>query len=211
MLISISGTQGSGKTTILNEIKRLGYGVIERKTSRSILADWNITLNEVYSNRELSIKFQDELLVRKQADELDAITTSKQLWFTERSYADLFAYTLITNGWANQCGDWLNTYYESCKEANKKYNMIFFINPFDSTTNSEDDGVRGINKHYSQLVDNTIQNTLANMSFDPLTLKYNVDIRNVDSQYIDERVRMILRLSHDLWIEKTVPAPTNRQ
>src|SRR5271170_4203684 len=119
MLISISGSQGSGKTTILNEIKKLGYSVIERKTSRSILSEWNVTLDQVYGDRLLSEQFQNELLSRKQADERDAVN-DRDLHFTERSYADVFAYTLITNGWANKQSAWIDQYFIDCRKAQKK-------------------------------------------------------------------------------------------
>lgn len=206
MLISISGTQGSGKTTILNEIKRLGYNVIERKTSRSILADWAVTLDQVYNDRELSIKFQNELLARKMADELDAIS-SEQLWFTERSYADVFAYALITNGWANGASDWLDQYYLECKSANKMYGTVFFVKPFQLDQNQEADGVRGINKHYGRLVDTTIYNTLQRMSYDEAHFRSNFELKEIESPHIEERVRLILRVSHDLWLDKAITKP----
>jgi len=44
MLIAISGSQGCGKSTVLKELKDRGYNVTERKTARSILNDWGVTL-----------------------------------------------------------------------------------------------------------------------------------------------------------------------
>ena len=77
MLIAISGSQGSGKTTTLNVLASKGFSTVNRKTSRSILTDWNVSLHEVNSNPELSVKFQYELIKRKQADEAFAINTEE--------------------------------------------------------------------------------------------------------------------------------------
>ena len=47
MLIAISGSQGSGKSTILKRLEAENFRTINRKTSRSILKDWDVTLEEV--------------------------------------------------------------------------------------------------------------------------------------------------------------------
>ena len=69
MLVAICGSQGSGKSTTLEEIKKLGFNVVERKTSRSILEDWDVTLEQVNNDQELTYKFQDEITKRKLEDE----------------------------------------------------------------------------------------------------------------------------------------------
>ena len=107
MLIAISGSQGSGKSTTLAAIKERGYNTIERKTSRSILEEWDVTLQEVNNNPKLTIKFQNEITKRKYADELSA-AMSDELWFTERTHSDLFTYALVSLGKYNQYSDWLN-------------------------------------------------------------------------------------------------------
>lgn len=199
MLISISGAQGSGKTTILQEIERLGYNVIGRKTSRSILTEWNKTLDDVYADNNLMLKFQDELILRKEKDEAPAIA-STQMWFTERSYADVFAYTLIVLGKNNKNSDWLNAYYDHCQLLNSQYGLIFYVKQFDTNKNAEDDGVRGINKYYSKLVDRTILTTLNNMAWNQNTFHHNFDIKIIETPKIDDRVVTILRNSHDIWL-----------
>src|ERR1700722_16150455 len=100
MLVALSGAQGSGKTTVLNGLKTLGYNVIERKTARSVLADWNVSLEQVYADQDLCQKFHDELLIRKQDDEKESYI-SEDLRFTERSFADLFTYALFSLGHFN--------------------------------------------------------------------------------------------------------------
>ena len=53
MLVAVSGSQGSGKSTILAEIKKLGFRTVERKTSRSILTDWVVKIrNEIVTHNQ---------------------------------------------------------------------------------------------------------------------------------------------------------------
>lgn len=153
MLIAISGSQGSGKSTILSKIKELGYNTIERKTSRSILADWGITLQDVNNDPKLTTKFQDEITKRKFDDEIDAIQ-SNELWFTERTHADLFTYALVTLGKDNQFSDWLNQYYTTCMNHNQGYAGVYYLRA--GHFNIEHDGTRGSNMHYSRMVDLTM-------------------------------------------------------
>ena len=79
MLFAISGSQGSGKTTVINELKNRGFPVVERKTSRSILEEWGVTLSDVNNDRPLTVKFQDEILKRKREDEHEAVNDTSRI------------------------------------------------------------------------------------------------------------------------------------
>lgn len=146
-LIAVTGPQGSGKSTVLSQ---LPYHVIARKTSRSILADWGVTLAQVNNDRALTIKFQDEILSRKQADEREA-TNQYDVVFTERSYIDLFVYSLVALGKDNEYSTWLDEYYHRCMEAQKVYTDVIYVQGGHFTP--VDDGVRAINQHYAEMVD----------------------------------------------------------
>ena len=183
MLIGVSSAQGAGKTTLLNELKKLGHVVVERKTSRSILSDWNITLDEVNRNPDLTKRFQDEIILRKFNDELQYTEQygSDTLIFTERTYADLMTYTTAAIGGLNEHSEWLNQYYEQCKTYQMSYDYVFYIQS--GLFPIEHDGVRGSNVHYGKMVD--------------LLLKYELDKMNnnfleiVDKE-LDKRVQFIL-------------------
>lgn len=153
MLVAISGSQGSGKSTILHKIKELGFNIIERKTSRSILSDWGVTLQEVNNNHELTVKFQEEITNRKFDDERQAIV-SQDLWFTERTHADLFTYALVSLGKDNSYSEWLNEYYHTCMRLNQEYAGVYYLRA--GMFNIEHDGTRGSNMHYSRMVDLTM-------------------------------------------------------
>ncbi len=150
MLIAISGSQSAGKTTTLLKIKELGFPVIERKTSRSILSEWGITLSDISTNPELAIEFQQEILKRKYNDELEAVN-SDEIYFGERTYGDLFTYNLLSLGSNNNYSDFINEYYKQCIKYQQQYYSVFYLKAGHFVP--EKDGVRGFNVHYSRLAD----------------------------------------------------------
>lgn len=166
MLASIAGSQGTGKSTLLAAMADL-YPQISRKTSRSILSDWGVTLSEVNNNRELTIKFQNEILKRKLEDEAAAVASDK--WhLTERTYADLFTYALVAIGKDNEYSDFIDEYYLKCVEAQKTYGHVFYLTAGHFTP--VNDGVRGANKHYSRMVDKVMLDYTTGMSSDLTTI-----------------------------------------
>ncbi len=187
MLISIAGPQGSGKSTVLDKIKSLGHNVIERKTSRSILTDWDVTLDQVNTDEELTRKFQYEIIMRKYEDDLMGIE-SDDVWFTERTFADAFVFALINLGKLNNNNLWVNEYFFQCQKYQKIYDTVFYINggKFDVVF----DGVRGANKHYSTLVNLSMDHYIHKMT---ATDKLHV----IDVTNVDERVSCILGLVHN--------------
>lgn len=157
-LIAVSGSQGTGKSTLIDALK---YPSITRKTSRSILSDWGVTLSQVNNDRDLTVRFQDEILTRKLEDEAAAVQSDQQ-FITERTYADLFVYALVAIGKDNEYSDWLDGYYERCKEAQRSYSRVFYLTA--GHFKPVNDGVRAINEHYSRMVDLTMYEYTCRMS-----------------------------------------------
>jgi len=151
MLIGLTGPQGGGKSTIVENLEHMGYPIVKRKTARSILGEWNLTLHDVNNDFELSRKFQEEVIKRKHADEMEAIEDPNRVWFIERTFVDVFVYTLVNFGKNNEYDTWLNEYYDRCCEYQKFYAGVGYIHG--GLFPIRDDGVRGINKHYGNMVD----------------------------------------------------------
>ncbi len=191
MLVAISGSQGSGKSTILHKIGEMGFETIERKTSRSILADWNVTLQEVNNNDELTIKFQDEITDRKFQDEQAAMLDPSRVYFTERTHADLFTYALVSLGKDNKHSEWLEAYYTKCMELNQWYSAVYYLRA--GHFNIEHDGTRGSNMHYSRMVDLTMLDITQQMVH---TSKLTV----VETPDLTQRVNIITMQSK--WVRK---------
>lgn len=183
MLYAISGAQGCGKSTLLAALEDQGYKVVSRKTSRSILKDWDMTLDEINADPELALKFQYEVLSRKAHDEYEAIH-SDEVWLTERTYMDLFVYALVNLGKHNEYSTWIDAYYDKCLENQQHYDGIFYIRS--GLFKVAHDGVRGSNQHYSKMVDLAMEHyTLNSMSA--------LDIHTVDVADLGRRVDFIGR------------------
>jgi predicted ATPase len=156
MLIGISSSQGAGKSTVISKLDELGYSTVKRKTSRSILSDWNITLDQVNSDPVLAMKFQEEILQRKYEDDTMTLNTAQlvscnPIVFSERTFLDLFCYALVALGSTNSCSDWLDDYYRKCMKAQQIYDKVYYLTA--GHFKPEHDGVRGSNSHYSRMVD----------------------------------------------------------
>jgi predicted ATPase len=181
MLVAISGSQGSGKTTVLNKLEQQGAQTIARKTSRSILTEWGVTLHQVNNDHDLTIKFQEEIIKRKYEDEQNA-KYDTGVWYTERTFADLFTYSLISLGKDNEYSDWLNGYYMRCMFYQQSYWKVFLLPA--GYFAPEHDGVRGSNVHYSNMVDITLQEYTKRMT-------HPSKLSTITTPVLDERIAVI--------------------
>jgi predicted ATPase len=189
MLVAIAGAQGSGKSTVLKELAERGYNVVQRKTARSILNDYpGKSLDDIYAIPELAMEWQTKILQRKIDDEYDALM-SHQLWFTERTYADLVTYAVMAVGKNNAYNADLNHYYDMCKARNQSYLHTFYLRA--GLFAPVADGVRGINKHYSRMIDLTMFDATCEMLDD-------AHLTVIETAGVANRVQMVL--------DKSIPA-----
>lgn len=157
MIITLSGSQGQGKSTVLNSLENSGYGVIPNKTARSILTEWGKSLEEVYSDKPLTVTFHEEII--KRHEELcSPHYTTEDLMFIERSYADIFSYALAVLGPFNQYSEWLNEFYEKCCKLQSHFSAALYLTGRDYTPQA--DGVRSTNIHFARAIDTSIQKHL---------------------------------------------------
>jgi hypothetical protein len=200
MLIAISGSQGCGKTTVLNEIEKRGFNVIKRKTARSVLEDFSVkTLDEIYANPELLMKWQELIYQRKVEDEKEAIE-SEELWFTERSFADLFSYAVMAIGKNNAYSTWVNKYYDMCNMQNFEYLHAFYIHGGYFTP--ENDGVRGVNQHYSTMIDVSMYMFTKQMFRVDEKEGYYYRFSDIEVSDLSERTRTIMTVSLNKFLEE---------
>jgi predicted ATPase len=162
MLFAIAGSQGTGKSTLLKALADAGHNVIDRKVSRSILVDWGKTLDEVYKDLPLCQQFHKEIASRKWKDEVHAMD-SKEIWFTERTYADSYTYALFSLGRYNEYSNWLNDYWTLSLANNQlAYAHIFFLPA--GKFEIEKDGVRAHNTRYGHIVDQVMTDITVEMA-----------------------------------------------
>lgn len=155
MIVSISGAQGQGKSTTLASLQLGGLNIIELKTARSVLSEWNIGLPEIYADRVLAMKFHEALIVRHD-ENCAPYYNQDDVFFMERSYADIFAYALAVTGHFNDCSEWLNQFYDKCSALQSKLSGVIYLSGRVYTP--EEDGVRSTNIHFSKVIDLSIEN-----------------------------------------------------
>jgi hypothetical protein len=202
MLVAISGSQGSGKTTVLSKLEEAGFPIIKRKTSRSLLDEWGVTLDDVLKDPELTVKFQDEIIERKYKDEREEYLDTQsrrrcqdpvRIWFTERTYADAFVYALIYLGKNNEHSQWINEYYSKCENYSQTYDYVFYLKA--GHFSIEHDGVRGSNQHYGRMVDITLMDVTKQMVLPNR-------ISTIETPNLGQRVSTIIR--HSLSMQDSV-------
>lgn len=161
MIITISGAQGQGKTTVLNTLRERGHSVVQNKTARSILDMWDVTLDEVYSSHQLTKDFH-LAIVNAHNSVCSQYKESEELIFIERSYADIFSYALAVLGPFNQHSSWLNAFHDTCQDMQKVFECGFYLSGRDYIP--ETDGVRSTNTHFTSLIDTSIRKYMKTFS-----------------------------------------------
>lgn len=185
---TVSGSQGQGKSTVLNTLTAMNYSVVERKTSRSILSEWGFTLNEVNKYPPLTARFQDEVL-RRHLESMKPLIDDDMFHFMERSFADIFTYAVMAIGSFNEYNNWMEDYYGKCTEAQSKFLNIFHLTG--RTFTPEEDGVRSTSIFFGPVVDREIADCLKRMD----TVIGKNQLSTVGVADNDERVQAILRIS----------------
>ena len=184
-IISISGAQGTGKSSVLNSLKQIGYKIIEQKTSRSILQEWDLTLNAVNKNLAVTKEFQDEILRRHYNNIKDKIDTP-EIYFQERSFADIFAYGINILGPFNEYNEYMSQYYIDCQKAQQAYKHVIYLTNRPSNT-VLDDGVRSTGEHFGTMMDAVIRTFIEEFND-------NDDVFYIDTVKHDKRIAEILRI-----------------
>lgn len=190
MLFAIAGSQGTGKSTLLAGLKEKGFKVTERKVSRSILADWGKSLEEIYQDLPLAQAFHQEIASRKWNDELP-LMDSDEVWFTERTFADSYVYALLSLGRYNAYSTWLDDYYTMSLANNiLAYKHIFYLPS--GRFKIEQDWVRAHNARYARLVDSVMADaTLEMCSKHHDTHNHSTNLTPIHSVNPDARIKEI--------------------
>lgn len=136
MLIAVSGAQGVGKTTLLNELAMLDYTVDPYKVSRSVQKELGLlSLSEIYNSFETMKAFQTRVIHNKlnhdrrlKEDNVDDIV------FVERSFNDILAYTELhidkLTGPKVPMNLWLDGYSLACNNyQDELYDAVILIEP----------------------------------------------------------------------------------
>jgi predicted ATPase len=94
-VIGISGAQGGGKSTLLAALQKRGWALDQFRVSRAVQAQlgWE-SLDRVMDSPDTMIAFQEEVFAQKHKNDSALMeSTSKDIVLTERTFADICAYT----------------------------------------------------------------------------------------------------------------------
>jgi hypothetical protein len=134
-VISISGTQGAGKTTMLAELKNRGWKVDDYKVSRDVQKSlgWD-SLDRVLDSVDAMLEFQTTVWEKKFAHdkELAAFGSEDDIVLVERSFADIFSYTKMWcdkhTGMSDEQKKWFITDYAPvCKLSQVIYSGVVYV------------------------------------------------------------------------------------
>lgn len=136
-LVAVCGTHGSGKTSILTELKRdATYIVDDFKVSRSVQEQMGVkSLDIVLGKVAKMMQFQELVFEAKLANDSKLLEQlpEDQIILVERSFLDIMIYSQL---WMNRFPrakssvehrQWLAAFCEKCIKAQAMYNGIILV------------------------------------------------------------------------------------
>lgn len=147
-LIGLAGVQGSGKTTLLSALKARGIAVDDFKVSREVQKrlGWQ-SLEAAVFTPESMITFQRAIFdVKLERENQNAARTDVDIILTERSFADILAYTRLwawslanDRKWTLADGlKFVSAFSGDCFTAQKVYSGCMFLPLMDHIVWEED-------------------------------------------------------------------------
>jgi predicted ATPase len=203
-IVAISGAAGTGKSTILESIKKDGFLVSDFKAARTVLNNMGKSLSEILKDENETITFQEDILFVKNSNDGILLERSPKWAFTERSTIDLYGFAKTWQSHFNSetYDDWLSDYRIKCISGMNIYSEQFIIPP--GKFEHVDDGVRA----KADTQDETHQNIVScAQSFMPIANKFfnKFNYHVIDSVSVNDRLNEIKsHLDHD---EKTFFIP----
>ena len=137
MLIAILGSQGVGKSTLLNQLAMHDYTVDSYKVSRSVQKEMGYqSLSEAVETFSQMRDFQENVIQRKYSHDLQLSlnAASKDVVLVERSFYDILAYAeLWTEHFAESnsiVSSWLDGYKQACIQYQREiYDGLILVEP----------------------------------------------------------------------------------
>lgn len=135
ILVAVSGTHGSGKSTVLTEIQRqTNYKIDSFKASRAVQEQLEIeSLEDVVNIPSHMMEFQDAILEQKWKN--DGALTHRapidEILLVERSFLDILVYTELWMSKIKKQSElqkkWFRTYKQKCLEFQSIYNGLILV------------------------------------------------------------------------------------
>lgn len=137
-IVALSGTQGTGKSTILALAESLGYRVNRTAVSRTVQARLGWERLSLAEESFKNAQQLQEMILEVMYDRDESIRRTGEVTLVERSYADVWAYAWL---WAVRAGipvkecaerDWLYEYQKKCRALIADYRKIVIVPEVDA-------------------------------------------------------------------------------
>jgi len=142
MLIAVSGAQGVGKTTVLNELSMLDYSVDNFKVARHVQKQMGYdALSEAISTFGAMKEFQETIINSKFQHDFKLRTKNyDDKVFVERSFFDILIYAEL---WSEQLNTrtnnyWIDGFRSMCLKNQLIYDKLVIIEPNEKVNKEED-------------------------------------------------------------------------
>lgn len=142
LVIAISGTHASGKSTLLDALEQRGYRVARFSAPRAAQKDRGKNLEEMLDSGFFDmVEHQRKVLELKVKHDYEAKSQANGIVFVERSMLDVMAYAtlwssrLLLEGKAHLADHhmWYASYIEQCRVAQDTlYDAVVNLSPHDS-------------------------------------------------------------------------------
>lgn len=170
MLISFSGAQSTGKTTLLNHLQeRNSHIKFVPEVTRLVRREYNLPINEEGNNITQLMIISEHL---RNAYRLDVDTTS---YILDRCSLDGIVYTYWLCQQNNVRLDTFSFAEMIFRETIKKYDVIFYTSPDD--VKLIDDGERSVNTKFRDDIIKLFDMYISGLNINVVTLRGTVEER----------------------------------
>jgi hypothetical protein len=180
-IITISAAQGQGKSTFIRDIMANSkhandIDVYKSKTARSVLAEMQVPLEEIFKDAALLKDFQGKVLEKHFDIFSFQVESSKKFVLVERGFIDIAVFSIMNLGRLNEYSDWLDDFVGTCIKNQQSFVKHALYIPM-RIIDIKKDAVRPFNMNYNFAYDSVLANYMefAGVSIGCITQKDRLD------------------------------------
>lgn len=212
-LVAISGTHGSGKSTLINQLASVKYYaptllgcypsqssiyIDNFKVARSVQAQFGMTVAEAWKDPKTLMEFQEAVFFQKLKHDEQLKARTEDYVIVERSFLDIMVYAKLGLSFNSHISSemleiWIEDYQFRCMHSQTIYDGIVFVPAHpDIPFKSEDNRASEETRHYFET--NFKKCFIHTMSFKRQLIPFTI----IKNSAIDQRVEQALNFIQTL-------------